>query len=53
MATKSKRLLSRNDRNDIEKAMDAFDPFYCFSRFGEPTDFWVRSTREHKKKYPE
>ena len=57
MATESKKLLSRNDRNDIEKAMDAFDDpdpidIDFFESFGKPKDFWVRSTRKRDKVYP-
>ena len=50
MITKSKKPLSREE---IEKAMDAFDPSDPFFKgFGKPKDFWVRSTRKHDKVYP-
>ena len=44
---------NRISRENIEKAMDAFDasdPF--FKGFGKPKDFWVRSTRKRDKVYP-
>lgn len=47
-------------RREIEAAMDAYDSFRTegapgeiFSAFGEPRDYWVRSTRERENRvYP-
>jgi 5-methylcytosine-specific restriction protein B len=47
-------------RQAVEAAMDAFDRYRLdgededvFSRFGDPRDFWVRSTRERQNRvYP-
>lgn len=48
------------DRASIERAMDAYDQYLrsrehreIFDAFGNPRDFWVRSTRERKNRvYP-
>ena len=57
----SNRTMESNlGRNDIEAAMDAFDQFVeseehaeIFKGFGDPRDYWVRSSRSRKNRvYP-
>jgi 5-methylcytosine-specific restriction protein B len=59
LATPSGIEAERFSRTEVEAAMDAYDAYSSdgshgevFGAFGDPRDYWVRSTRPEKPNYP-